>query len=471
MGIQEKIFAGARLRRLRRERGLTQTDAADMLGLSASYLNLLERNQRPLTARVLLALAEVFDIDVRALAEGSDRQLIADLEAAAADPALSTLHLERSELTEFAEAQPRAAEALTRLHQAYRNAADSTADLAAQLAGGSGAGQLPETESVRNAIDRHNNYFPELEMAADSLGGELRLTPDNRLPVLEERLKVQHGIIVRSFGDDVMGGARQRMDFHTRRLMLSDRLSLQARPMQVATTLIMLEFADLLDRETASAGLASKEEQLLYRTGLSRYLAGALLAPYGKFLSFAEKHRYDIEHLQRQFQLGFEAVCHRLTTLQKPGESGIPFFMVRTDPAGNISKRFGGGVLPFARSGGPCPKWSLFEAFRVPEKLHVQHFTLPDGNEFLSIAQAVSHSAAQGEPPVLHAIAVGCEWENADKTVYAASLTGPATQIGLSCRICEREACAHRAFPSIYTRMNTNPWRQAAGPYASDELQ
>ncbi|WP_421790144.1 helix-turn-helix domain-containing protein [Hyphobacterium sp.] len=469
MAIDEKIFAGARLRRLRRERGLTQADAADMLGLSPSYLNLLERNQRPLTARVLLALADAFEIDVRALAEGSDRQLITDLEAAASDPSLASLQLERSELTELAESQPRAAEAVTRLHQAYRNAADSTADLAAQLAGGPETGQLPETEAVRNAIDKHHNHFPELERAAEALSAELKLTPDNRIGLLEARLKDGHGIIVRTFEDDVMGGARQRMDFHTRRLMLSDRLPPHARPMQIATTLVMLEYGDLLDRETAAAGLNSKAGQMLYRTGLARYLAGALLAPYGAFLKQAEKSRYDIERLQRRFQLGFEAVCHRLTTLHRPDASGIPFFMVRTDPAGNISKRFGGGVLPFARSGGSCPKWSLFEAFRAPEKLHTQRFILPDGSEYLSIARAVSHASTDNDLPVLHAIAVGCEWERAGETVYSERLAGAATETGLSCRICEREACAHRAFPSMYAKMNTNPWRQAAGPYASDE--
>lgn len=466
----EKIFAGARLRRLRRERSLTQADAADMLGLSPSYLNLLERNQRPLTARVLLAVAAAFDIDVRSLAEGSDRQLVTDLEAAAADPALAVLGLDRTELTELAESQPRAAEALTLLHQAYRNAADSSADLAAQLEGGDRAGQLSPTEAVRNAIDKRHNYFPKLEAAAEAFGSELKLTPDNRSTALEERLKDAHGIIVRIFEDDVMGGARQRMDFHTRRLMLSDRLSANARPMQMATTLALLEFGDLLDAEVAEAGLGAKTEDALYRSGLARYFAGALLAPYEAFLTLAEKSRYDIDRLQRRFGLGFEAVCHRLTTLHRREASGIPFFMVRMDPAGNVSKRFGGAVLPFARSGGSCPKWTLSDAFRAPERLITQRFALPDGSEYLSIARAVFRPGADHEPPVRHVVAVGCEWPRASDTIYADALSHvQPTPVGLTCRLCEREACAHRAFPSMQKEMNINPWRQAAGPYASDE--
>jgi len=466
----EKIFAGARLRRLRRERSLTQADAADMLGLSPSYLNLLERNQRPLTARVLLAIAATFDIDVRGLAEGSDRQLVTDLESAAADPALAVLALDRTELTELAETQPRAAEAMTLLHQAYRNAADSSADLAAQLEGGDIAGRLNQTEAVRNAIDKRSNFFPKLEAAAEDYGRELKLTVDNRVTVLEARLKDEHGIIVRTFEDDIMGGARQRMDFHTRRLMLSDRLSANARPMQIATTLAMLEFGDLLDEEVAAAKLNVKTEEALYRSGLARYFAGALLAPYEAFLTLAQKSRYDIERLQRRFGLGFEAVCHRLTTLHKPDAEGVPFFMVRMDPAGNVSKRFGGSVIPFARSGGSCPKWTLFDAFRAPEALITQRFALPDNSEYLSIAQAVIRPGGENEPPVRHVVAVGCEWERAPETVYAEALSHtPPTPIGLTCRLCEREACAHRAFPSMQKEMNTNPWRQAAGPYASDE--
>lgn len=466
----EKIFAGARLRRLRRERSLTQADAADMLGLSPSYLNLLERNQRPLTARVLLAVAAAFDIDVRSLAEGSDRQLVTDLEAAAADPALAALELDRTELTDLAETQPRAAEALTKLHQAYRNASESSADLAAQLEGGERAGRMNETEAVRNALDQRHNFFPALEDAAERFGSRLKLHVDNRSTVLEERLKAEHGIVVRTFEDDIMGGARQRLDFHTRRLMLSDRLSANARPMQMATTLALLEHADVLDAEVAAAGFETKIEEALYRNGLARYFAGAVLAPYEAFLTLAEKSRYDIDRLQRRFGLSFETACHRLTTLHDPRQPGIPFFMVRMDPAGNVSKRFGGGVLPFARSGGSCPKWTLSEAFRAPEKLLTQRFALPDNSEYLSIARAVSRPGSAQELPVMHVIAVGCEWGRAEETIYADALSRtPPTPVGLTCRLCEREACAHRAFPSMQREMNINPWRQAAGPYASDE--
>lgn len=241
--------------------------------------------------------------------------------------------------------------------------------------------------------------------------------------------------------------------------------------MQLATTLALLEFADLLDREVEEAGLASKAEAALYRMGLARYFGGALLAPYEAFLTAAEKLRYDIDALQRRFGLGFEATCHRLTTLHRRGQAGIPFFMVRIDPAGNVSKRFGSGVLPFARSGGSCPKWTLFETFRAPERLHTQRFALPDGSEYLSIARAVSRPAGEHEPPVLQAVAVGCDWSRAEETVYGEALAHlPPTPVGITCRLCERAACAHRAFPSMQREMSVNPWRQAVGPYASDEL-
>ena len=71
---ERKLFLGARLKRLRRDLGLTQTRMAEDLGVSPSYLNLLERNQRPVTAQVLLRLAEAYDLDLKSLS--SDLSLV-----------------------------------------------------------------------------------------------------------------------------------------------------------------------------------------------------------------------------------------------------------------------------------------------------------------------------------------------------------------------------------------------------------
>lgn len=466
----EKVFAGARLRRLRRERGLTQAEAAEALGVSPSYLNLLERNQRPITARVLLALAETFDIDVRGFAQDSDRQLMADLEEAAAEPVLSALALDRIELTELAESQPRAAEALTRLHQAYRESTGAAAEMMSRISGGIHAGVGAAPEAVRDAIDAQRNHFPELESAAETLARTLKLKTRHRAQVLEAHLQEAHGVVVRVFDDSVMGGARRRLDFHARRLMLSETLPLEARPFHMAVAIALLEQGDLIDRLADAPDFAGKDARTLYRISLANYFAGALLMPYAAFLKSAEDLRYDIARLCHRFEASFETVCHRLTTLQRKGASGIPFFMVRVDLAGNISKRHGGGVLPFARSGGGCPKWALYEAFRTPEQHLAQSFELPDGSRYLSAVKAVSKPGRSGEPPVRYAVAVGCEWENASRVLYGDGLTeAKPAEIGLACRICERPACAHRAFPPMNRPLQPDPWRRGMSPYAFDE--
>lgn len=463
----EKLFAGARLRRLRRERGLTQAETAQALGVSASYLNLLERNQRPVTARVLLALAERFDVDVRAFANESDKQLLADLQEAAADPVLANLSLDRMELNELADSHPRAAEAFARLYQNYRETTAATADLASRMSGGAMiGGPGTQLEIVRDAIDARQNHFPELENAAEELIEQTGLTTRNRHEALSRYLREVHGFSVRVLDEDIMAGARRRLDFHGRRLLLSESLPQSSRAFHIAVVIASLELGETLDSLTDQADLNNPESKRLYRLGLTNYFAAALHTPYEDFLRMAEKSRYDLVRLQRRFEVSFEQVCHRLTTLQRPGARGLPFFMIRVDQAGNVSKRFGGGIMPFVRSGGGCPKWNLYEALRTPEQLLTQMFELPDGRRHLSIACGQVSPSPYGQPPVIRAIALGCDWDHAEKIVHADALTDTQPdEVGIACRLCEREDCAQRAFPPLNRKLDTDPHLLRASPY------
>ena len=320
----EKLFAGARLRRLRRERGLTQADAAQALGVSASYLNLLERNQRPVTARVLLALAENFDVDVRAFANESDQQLIADLQEAAADPVLHGFELDRLELNELADSHPRAAEAFARLYQTFRETSAATADLATRM---SGPGST--LESVRDAIDASQNHYPELEAAAIDLLERSGTRRRDRERTLAKYLLDEHGFTVRVLDEEMMAGARRRLDFHGRRLLLSEVLPSTSRAFHMGVALANLECGELIDNLIERANLPNDDARRLYRLGLANYLAGAIQMPYEPFLTAAEESRYDLYVLQRRFEASYEQVCHRLTTLQRSGARGLPFFMIR----------------------------------------------------------------------------------------------------------------------------------------------
>jgi predicted transcriptional regulator/DNA-binding XRE family transcriptional regulator len=456
----EKLFAGARLRRLRREKGLTQGEAAAALGLSPSYLNLLERNQRPVTARVLLALADAFDVDVRAFAQEQDRQLIADLQEAAADPLLSSLALDRMELSELTDSHPRAAEAMAKLFQSYREASAATADLAARMSGpAAGGGPGAALEAMRDALDARHNHFPELEDEAERLAYETELKPRRAGEALGQRLQARHGVVVRIETDYIMAGARRRLDFHGRRLLLSERVAPSSRPFHMAIALANLELGERLDALSAAAALPSEEAARLYRIGLANYFAGAVLAPYAAFLKAAEDNRYDLPLLQRRFELSFEQVCHRLTTLHRPGARGVAFFMLRVDRAGNVTKRHGGGVMPFARWGGGCPKWRIYDAFQTPGRVIAQSFDLPDGARHLSLACAGAGETGQ-------AVAIGCDWADADKIIHADPLREQAPDpAGVSCRLCERSDCAQRAFPPLNRKLELDPHQQRETPY------
>jgi predicted transcriptional regulator/DNA-binding XRE family transcriptional regulator len=459
----EKIFAGPRLKRERKALGLTQAQLADALGLSPSYLNLMERNQRPITARVLLALANTFDMDVRSFGAEHDAQMLADLKEAIGDPALQGVELDMRDVQDLADVHPRGAEALARLFRAYRETQSAANDLATRAAEGGGAGAgLSPLEEVRDALDEANNHFPALEDAAEALRASL---PDaDRLGgQLRAALKVNHGAVVRLYDDEVMGGALRRFDFHARKLLLSDLLEPAGRVFQTAAALVSLELGALLDEQAAKAAGLSDSARIVFRSSLLNYAAAALIMPYQAFHKAAESTGYDILALSRKFSASYEQVCHRLTTLNRPGQSGIPFFMLRVDQAGNVTKRFGGGVLAFARSGGGCGRWRVYDAFRMPETIHVQGFELTDGQRFVSMTRAVTHAMADGGA-VLHAVTLGCAAEHADRLVYGVS--DQFTPTGLSCRLCEREDCAQRAFPPLQRAIKVDPHMRGAAPFS-----
>src|SRR3546814_19458038 len=99
--------------------------------------------------------------------------------------------------------------------------------------------------------------------------------------------------------------------------------------------------------------------------------------PYSAFARAVEARHYDVEALARQFGTSFEQTAHRLTPLQKPGQERVPFFFIRVDPAGNVSKRLAGAGFPFVRPGAGCPLWSVHHVFPTPPALSPQWLIFP----------------------------------------------------------------------------------------------
>lgn len=470
----KKVFVGVRLKRLREERGLTQVALAEALGLSASYLNQLEKNQRPLTVPVLLKINQIFGVDVQLFSEGDEARLISDLREVFADPANGeTVSL--SEIREIASGMPALGRAVTALHRRYRHALERADAIAGELGLGRGgvetlAAPMPY-EQVRDFFYAHHNHFAVLDEAAERLFETAGLVIGDTADGLARHIERRHGVRV-TITAPGNGSAQRRFDPSGRILELSGRLDANQRAFQIATQLGLLEMEAEIERLATAAAAGSSETHALARIGLAAYFAGALIMPYTAFLSAAEAERYDIDLLSRRFGGGFETICHRLSSLQRPGAAGVPFFFVRVDRAGNISKRQSATDFHFSRVGGTCPLWNVYEAFAQPGRTLTQVARMPDSRTYLWVARTIHHAVGgYGDPDKTFSIGLGCDIRHAGRLVYSKGLDlddpSAATPIGAGCKVCERPACPQRAFPPLGKPLTIDETRSGFAPYAA----
>ncbi|MDY7525044.1 helix-turn-helix domain-containing protein [Sphingomonas sp. 10B4] len=434
-----KLFAGHAIRRLRRQAGLTQAAMAEVLTISPSYLNLVEKNQRPLSGSLIVKLAESFDFDPRALAAGEPGGGEAALRRRLADPMFADLEIDRNELEEWLAGAPGGAEAFARAFD--------------RIGAGSAAapGALDSVGEVRREIERWRGHFSDLDTIAEKLADELRLGAGDLYGAISERLRVKHQLTIRVLPVDVMPDLLRRTDLHARQLQVSEILDPASRTFAVAYQLAEIEARGEIDGLVKGAGFTDRAAERLYRRHLASYFAAAVMMPYARFLRACEATGYDIELLQRRFGAGFEQVAHRLTTLQRVGARGLPFFFVRIDRAGQASKRFSGAsASPLAEAEGRCPLWQIHAAFDRPGKLVVQLVELEDGARWLTLARTVAPQGRRfGAVAAEFVVGLGVAAEHAGALAIArgVDLKGEATPIGLGCRACGRGHCPQRSLP------------------------
>lgn len=459
---------GAKVRALRRRESLSQVQLAERLGVSASYLNLIENNRRPLPANLLIKLAQLFDVDVHSFATDEDTRLVADLTEAFADPLFEPQDLTSVDVREMAAASPSGARAVLSLYRAYQSARAMADDLSSRLSEGEdmngvepqaaeggtiGRSHLP-SEEVSDLVQRRSNHFPELETAAEELAARAKLTTEDLYPGLVRYMEKQLGIEVHIARWGSERGVLRRLDPERKVLMLSELLPTRSRTFQLAHQIALLTQGTVLERITQDPRLTSDESRALAKVALANYFAGAVLMPYAHFVQAAKDERYDIDVLGRRFKVGFEQACHRLTTLRRPGAEGVPFHMIRIDVAGNISKRFSASGIRFARFSGACPRWNIFSAFLTPGMIRIQVSRMPDGVMYFCIARTIQKDSGgyHAQHPV-QAIGLGCQVDHARELVYSdgVDLDNPDTciAVGVTCRLCERTDCEQRALPSI----------------------
>ncbi|MBU6394743.1 MAG: DUF2083 domain-containing protein [Sphingomonadales bacterium] len=458
------LYLGPRLKRLRRELGLTQAVMAEDLAISPSYIALLERNQRPLTADLLLRLAKAYKLDVGELAADERDDYARRLSDVLKDPIFAEIDLPALEVADVATSYPGVTEAMLRLHTAYMREQQALAG----LRGGASTEADPLAEA-RRFVAQRRNYFPALDSKAEALAEEIEKLGGLQEGGLAEYLRSQ-GLRVRLMPAEIMMDALRRYDRHAEQLLIDETLGPQARRWQMALHIAYTALRSEIAAMVRGASFSSETAAQLVRRALAAYGAAALIMPYDRFARAVEARAYDIEALSGQFGASFEQVAHRLTTLNRPGQERVPFFFIRVDAAGNVSKRLDGAGFPFAAHGGGCPLWTLHDCFRRPGEVLTQWLELPNGERFFSVARSVtSGGGAHGKPAVLRAIALGCTAEHAPKLIYARGEQPAATPIGVTCRLCNRATCTARAEPPLGREILPDDYRKTPEPFVFAE--
>jgi len=469
--MRQKVFAGHAVRRLREKLGLKQSELAHRLAVSPSYVNQIESNQRPLTASVLIAISRTFSVDITAFgAEDLDR-LVADLREAAADPLFRDLDLGLQDMKAVANLSPAFAHAFLRTNAALRRTAEWRASMDDMLTAGIGdETKLIPYEEVRDYFHYIDNYVDALDRAAEGCAERLGLLagvePISALmSYLADRFNVRTEL-----GPPDPALPLSRYDTRNRLLTLSGVLSPASRAFRLGVTIAQLEHGPLMDRLVADAGFRSQTAGEICRLALNNYFAGALVLPYGRFLDLARARRHDLDRLVLETGASLEQVCHRLSTLQRPGAKGVPFYFAKVDRAGNITKRHSATRFQFARHGGACAVWNVHEAFEAQGRTLVQLGEMPDGVRYICLARSIqAPSLRHGQPHRAYALGLGCEVSFADDMVYADGMdlkAAPVARLGVSCRICPRRDCDLRAFPPLDREIRTDPNIREVVPFA-----
>jgi predicted transcriptional regulator/transcriptional regulator with XRE-family HTH domain len=457
---------GSRIQRLRRQSRISQAELAGQLGISASYLNLIEHNRRRITVPLLMKVAGQFGIEPGELVENDESRLVGDLMEIFGDDVFTDSQLTNQDIRDLAASNPTVGRAIVRLFDQYR--ALRTAKLTGAVSDEDG-GYHPATDAVSDFIQEAGNYFPMLEEAAERVRHDIEGASDSFEYGLKTYLFNVFGLQWRMA--PLPAGIARRYDPDRREILTSDVLPAESAIFSIAHQLGTLAASVQIDALIEASNLPA-DAPVLARNALASYFAGALLMPYEPFLKACKETRYDIERIQRRFRTSFEQVCQRMTTLQRPGRAGVPLHLVRTDIAGNISKRFSLSGIHISRHSGACPRWNVYAAFLHPERINVQISQMPEGQRYFCIAKAITKGGHRHNAPRRHlSIGLGCHISHAPALVYSdgMDLSDPSQSvpIGIGCRICPRLDCEQRAHPQTDHRFTLDETEMAESIYAS----
>jgi predicted transcriptional regulator/transcriptional regulator with XRE-family HTH domain len=456
----DNLRIGGRVQRMRRQKTMSQADLAAVLGISASYLNLIEHNRRRITVPLLLKLCSHFGIEAGELAESDESRLVGDLMEAFGDNIFAESNLTNHDIRDLASSNPGVGRAMIHLFDRYR-ALRQTSTPPLEV------GHHVATDAISDFIQENSNYFSTLETAAERIRDAIDEVTDTFDHGLKRYLFNVHGLKWRLAA--LPPGVALRLDAAKGELVTADVLPIESSIFAVAHHVALLAAGAEIDRLIAGSALPA-DAYALARNALAAYFAAALVMPYEPFLSACRETRYDIDRIARRFGASFEQVCHRMTTLQRPTHSGIPLHLIRTDIAGNISKRFSLSGIHIPRHSGACPRWNVYGAFLHPEQINIQISQMPEGQRYFCVAKSITKGGHRHNAPRRYlSIGLGCHIGYASAMVYSdgVDVSNPAlaVPIGVGCRICPRLDCAQRAHPPSGHRVSLDQEQRSENLY------
>ncbi len=454
---KQKFFIGDKIRLTRQEYGLTQKNFASELGISTSYLNQLENNQRHVTAGILLSLANKFNVDIKSIDGREEDLLLSELNEISKDEFSQLGQLTARELAQAVRHAPEFARAYAQLYKSSHTMKQTLVELD-QAKSDIGILATPYDE-VRDFYHSIDNYIDPLDRAGEELAKKIHIDGVSTNERLKRYIELNHDVLVKTGGSADYPNAIRRYDLSTRTLYLNPYLTSSSHAFQIACQIALWEQKDAIDKVLSGANFANDESFEVCKLGLANYFAGSVILPYEQFFETAQLLRHDIELMAHHFEASMEQVCHRLSTLQRSEKRGVPFFFARVDQAGNITKRHSATKLQFARFGSACPLWNVHHAFNSKSKIIRQLAQTNDGEKYLSIAFETQSSTGGFKDPVRkYALSIGCEVKYLDSIVYGDGLDisneDNFDPIGISCRTCDRKKCHQRSIPPSQSALN-----------------
>tara|TARA_Y100001970_G_scaffold64116_1_gene82099 strand:+ start:7009 stop:8448 length:1440 start_codon:yes stop_codon:yes gene_type:complete len=469
---------GSKIRKERRSKGFSQSELSKKLDISASYLNLLESGRRTITVPLLIKIGNELGLSLKDLSLEGNKRILSDVMDVLSNEIFEDLDITNQETTEFINTNPNIAKALLVLNDAHKSFKDDMQNRLESMDINSTFVENPSrlpVEIVSDFLQDNKNYFEDIEVESETLRKKSGLYDGHNIGSglkLTNYLKTNHNVKVEIVPASEELKSVRKFDQKRKILQLSEMLTYTSRNFHLAYQVAFLESEDIIDKIINNNKIESDEVLPLLKISLLNYFASAMLMPYDDFLENAKKNKYDIEILMHHYACSFEQVTHRLTNLQKPGNEGVPFHFLKTDIAGNVSKRFSLSGIHIPRHGGSCPRWNVYIAFLNPGKIHPQISKMPDGKVYFCIARAFEKGIEKhGMPKSFVSIGLGCDVKYAKDLVYSEGMDTEnkklQTPIGVSCRICPRIECQQRAFPPLDKELKLDINYRGTSPYVT----